>query len=301
MTTICAIGDPDQAFMVLEGLILEISITLLRIFRCKKDLLVEKLPLDRGYPKGIIDSYGKAKPLEGIFGKGEQIRIGACLTHSEEAEMVVEQVEKLMGGITLFSLDSERVSSHEDGEDLGFGDMAVLYRLNSQGDAFEEAFSRAGLPYVRSGEKALVNQYPVNIIWRFLQTLRYPDNDYYLKAYTELVGENDLDGDRISRGSTLEGTLEEIIDYTLTEHKFDLSSKESSDVVRRFKAIAENINGDIGSFLDNLSIDRGIDHTALSGDRIALMSLHAAKGWNGQLYLSLDVRKCLSHILFSGS
>ena len=32
------------------------------------------------------------------------------------------------------------------------------------------------------------------------------------------------------------------------------------------------------SFLDALSLDRGIDHAGLLGDRVALMSLHAAKG-----------------------
>jgi DNA helicase-2/ATP-dependent DNA helicase PcrA len=36
--------------------------------------------------------------------------------------------------------------------------------------------------------------------------------------------------------------------------------------------------GDVGAFLDALSLERGIDHAALIGDRVALMSLHAAKG-----------------------
>jgi superfamily I DNA/RNA helicase len=279
ITVISAIGDPDQAIYGFRGADVGNFHNFARDFPgAKKISLLKNYRSTEVILKGSSILMGKEKPLEGIPGKGESIRIGTCLTHSEEAEMVVEQIEKLMGGITLFSLDSERVSSHEDGEDLGFGDMAVLYRLNSQGDGFEEAFSRAGLPYVRSGEKALINQYPINIIWRFFQILRYPDNDYYLKAYMDLLGENGLVGDKISRDCTIEGSLEEIIDHVLSSHEFDLSSKESADAVRRLKAIAENINGDIRSFLDKLSLDRGIDHTALSGDRVALMSLHAAKG-----------------------
>jgi len=279
ITVISAIGDPDQAIYGFRGADVGNFHNFANDFPgAKKISLLKNYRSTEVILKGSSILMGKEKPLEGIPGKGESIRIGTCLTYSEEAEMVVEQIEKLMGGITLFSLDSERVSSHEDGEDLGFGDMAVLYRLNSQGDGFEEAFSRAGLPYVRSGERALINQYPVNIIWRFLQTLCYPDNDYYLKAYMDLLGENGLDGDKISRDCTLEGSLEEIIDHALSLHEFNLSSKESADAVRRLKVIAENINGDIRSFLDKLSLDRGIDHTALSGDRVALMSLHAAKG-----------------------
>ena len=192
--------------------------------------------------------------------------------------MVVEQIERLMGGITLFSIDSERVSSHEDGEGLGFGDIAVLYRINSQGDGFEEAFSRAGLPYVRSGERALIDQYPVNIIWRFLHLLRYPENDYCLKAYTDLLADNGMDRDKISRDCPLEGSPEEIIDHVLSLHEFDLTSGEAGDAVRRLRETAQKVHGDIGAFLDKLSLDRTIDHTALPGDRIALMSLHAAKG-----------------------
>src|SRR5512143_3699882 len=97
--------------------------------------------------------------------------------------MIVEQIEKLIGGTSYFSLDSGRASSHDEPENLGFGDIAVLFRLNAQGDAFEEAFSRAGIPFVRSGEKPLISQYPVNILWRFLQTLCFLDNEYYLTAY----------------------------------------------------------------------------------------------------------------------
>ncbi len=279
ITEICAIGDPDQAIYGFRGADVGNFHNFSKDFPgAKKISLLKNYRSTEVILKGSSTLMDKERPLEGISGKGEPIHIGTCLTHSEEAEMVVEQIEKLMGGITLFSLDSSRVSSHEDGEDLGFGDIAVLYRLNSQGDGFEEAFLRAGLPYVRSGEKALINQYPVNIIWRLFQTLSYPDNDYYLKAYMDLLGENGLAGDKILRGCALEGSLEEIIDHALSLHEFDLSSKESADAVRRLKAIAENIDGDIGSLLDKLSIDRGIDHTALSGDRIALMSLHAAKG-----------------------
>jgi superfamily I DNA/RNA helicase len=98
--------------------------------------------------------------------------------------MVIEQIEKIIGGISHFSLDSGRVGSDEDGDSLGFGDIAVLYRLNSQGHALEEAFRRSGIPYVMSGEKPLNEQYPVNTIWRVFQILEYPDKQYYRDLYS---------------------------------------------------------------------------------------------------------------------
>ena len=48
--------------------------------------------------------------------------------------------------------------------------------------------------------------------------------------------------------------------------------------MRRLKDLAKGSSADLPSFLDALSLDRGIDHENLLGDRVALMSLHAAKG-----------------------
>ncbi|HJX34890.1 MAG TPA: UvrD-helicase domain-containing protein [Desulfatiglandales bacterium] len=279
MTTICAIGDPDQAIYGFRGADVANFHNFAKDFPGAKEIsLLKNYRSTEVILKGSSSVMDKKRPLEAISGKGGSIHIGTCLTHSEEAEMVVEQIERLMGGITLFSIDSERVSSHEDGEGLGFGDIAALYRINSQGDGFEEAFSRAGLPYVRSGERALIDQYPVNIIWRFLQLLRYPDNNYCLMAYKDLLVNNDMDKGKISMDCPLEGSLEEVIDHVLMLHEFDLTSGEAGDAVLRLRETAQKVHGDIGAFLDKLSLDRTIDHTALPGDRIALMSLHAAKG-----------------------
>ncbi|MBW1806107.1 MAG: hypothetical protein JRJ06_07045, partial [Deltaproteobacteria bacterium] len=55
---------------------------------------------------GASDLMGKEKPLDGVRTGGDIIRFAQCHTHSEEAEMVVEQIERLMGGTTHFSLDS---------------------------------------------------------------------------------------------------------------------------------------------------------------------------------------------------
>jgi len=200
------------------------------------------------------------------------------MTYSEEAEMIVEQIEKLMGGTTYFSLDSGRVSSHEEGDDVSFGDVAVLFRLNSQGDALEEAFIRAGIPFIRSGEKPLISRYPVNIIWRFFQTLQHPGNDYYLKAYVDLLHMDCSKGEEMLGQCRTGGPLSQLIDRAVNLHELGFSPEESAEALRRLKEVAENFNGNMASFLDFLSLERGIDHMTLSGDRVALMSLHAAKG-----------------------
>ncbi|MBW1911907.1 MAG: UvrD-helicase domain-containing protein [Deltaproteobacteria bacterium] len=276
---ICAIGDPDQAIYGFRGADLHNFLSFKDDFPGAKEVV-----LSRNYRStqvildGASDLMGKEEPLDGVRTGGDVIRFAQCHTHSEEAEMVVEQIERLMGGTTHFSLDSGRVSSHEDGAEIGFGDIAVLFRLNAQGDAFEEALNRAGIPFIRSGERPLIDQYPVNLIWRCLQASCYPERPFYLEAYLGLLKRDRAEGEEILRELERNGTLANLIDRAVSLHDLDLSSEAPVAAVRRLKEMAEGFDGDQASFLDTLSLDRGIDHAGLSGDRVALMSLHAAKG-----------------------
>ncbi len=190
---ICAIGDPDQAIYGFRGADVE------NFHRFAVDFPGAKtVPLLVNYrsTQPILDAASslmqKKQKLKSVLGIGELVQISDCRTEAEEAEMIVEQIEKLIGGTSYFSLDSGRASSQEECENLGFGDMAVLFRLNAQGDAFEEAFSRAGIPFVRSGEKPLIESFPVNVLWRHLQTVSYPENQYYRDAYLQILEDSGL-------------------------------------------------------------------------------------------------------------
>jgi len=276
---ICAIGDPDQAIYGFRGADVRNFLRFAEDFPGAK-----QIRLSRNYRStqfilnGSSALMGSEAPLTGMVEGGDPIRLASCRTQAEEAEMIVEQVEKLMGGTTYFSLDSGRVSSHEDGEDLSFGDIAVLFRLNAQGDDLQEALTRAGIPFIRSGEKPLINRYPVNVIWRFLQAIRYPDNPYHLKSYLDLPDMKDMNGEEMIKRCENSDLPKDLIDQAVTLHGFDMSPEDAAEDLRRLKGIAEHFDGDLESFLDVLSIERGIDHAGLSGDRVALMSLHGAKG-----------------------
>lgn len=276
---ICVIGDPDQAIYGFRGADVKNfhrfgedfpgaeEITLARNYRSTKEIL-----------QGAAALMGKEKPLECQSYNAASISFATCRTDSEEAEMIVEQVERFIGGTTYFSLDSGRVASYEGDLSLGFGDIGVLFRLNVQGDALEEAFDRAGIPFVRSGEIPLIARYPVNILWRFLQILQYPDNPYYAKLYKQSLSEAVITRDLSVESFERKGALSEFIDRAITAHDFDCSSEESVESLRRLKQLATNFEGNMETFLDTLSLERGIDHANLIGDRVALMSIHAAKG-----------------------
>ena len=240
-------------------------------------------PLSRNYRStgtilsGAASLMEREKPLEGATEQGELIHVAPCRTHLEEAEMIVEQIERLMGGTTTFSLDSGRVSSHEGGGDLGFGDIGVLFRLNVQGDALQEAFFRAGIPFIRSGERPLISRHPVHILWRFFQVIRHPDHPYYRSAYLSGLtereghgpgkrgGEGEDERDILERGGSLQRTwaeevfpVSDLIDRSVALHRFQDLTEDSLDALRHFKEIASGFGTDLSGFMDALSLDRGI-------------------------------------------
>ncbi len=279
INSICAIGDPDQAIYKFRG-------ADANNFSCfTKDFSgAEEIALSINYrsTENILRAASsvmkRERSLKGISGKGSPVLTTECATAAEEAEMVVEQTEKLLGGTSLFSLDSGRVASHEDGLELGFCDIAVLYRLNSQGDAFEEAFNRAGIPYIRSGESPLSSRFPANVILRFLQAMRYPGNTHFRNMHDALMQKYNLPAGLNFSAASEETGSEDLFDRILDAHGFDLSEKETKYVIDRLRSLADSHSENPAAFLDRLSLDRGIDHSALHGDRVNLMTVHAAKG-----------------------
>jgi DNA helicase-2/ATP-dependent DNA helicase PcrA len=274
-----AIGDPDQAIYGFRGADMN------RFFNFSSDFKNPgKVKLTKNYRstqtilKGAADIMGKDEPLVSHIPGNDPIFLSACRTEGEEAEMVVEQIEKLMGGTSYFSLDSGRVDSFEETRSLGFGDIGVLYRLNAQGDLFAEALNRAGIPFVRSGEAPLITRFPVNILWRFFQTLRSPENQYYAKQYAGHMEELGTAENKTNGEFSCEDSMSDMIDQALDFHGIEFKDEDSHEALRRLKQMAEDFGDNLEAFLDTLSLDRGIDHSCLPGDRVALMSLHAAKG-----------------------
>ena len=280
------IGDPDQAIYGFRGA------DVASFYRFERDFPgAETVTLKRNYRStgtilsGAAALMGGKTPLASETPGGPPIRVARCRTAAEEAEMIVEQVERLLGGTTYFSLDSGRVDSHEGELSLGFGDLGVLFRLNAQGDALEEALGRAGIPFIRSGSAPLIDRYPVNILWRFFQTLRYPGNSYYERMYRRSLKDAGRPDPGLEARRKWAGTDEsdaaacsELLREAVRIHGLDDLPEDADAALQRLGELAAGFEADLSGFLDTLSLERGIDHEMLMGDRVALMSLHAAKG-----------------------
>jgi len=275
-----AIGDPDQAIYGFRGADVTIFHRFKQDFPGATVLTLRKSYRSTGkILQASAAVLGNTDALESQIGDGENILLAHCATEAEEAEMVVEAIERLMGGVSYFSLDSGRVDSSVEAEELTFADFAVLYRLNAQAAALKEALGRRGIPFSVTGDAPLVERFPVNILWRFLQFISNPNNTYYREAYEDLKREYDVVGpDRMDANVPTRIRIEEMVQWAVERHQWRELAEEDQEVLRRFSLIAREHKGGLEEFLEMLSLERGIDHGVLLGDRVALMTLHGAKG-----------------------
>jgi len=153
-----AIGDPNQAIYGFRGS----DVSFFESFQ--KDFPgAAVLELSENYrsAENLLKASGQViakgrrftvPPLTAkIFLEG-RLTMHEAPTDKAEAEYVVHQIERLIGGTSMFSMDSGRVANHEESA-AGFADIAILYRLNSQRRVLEEALGRSGIPYRVSGDK----------------------------------------------------------------------------------------------------------------------------------------------------
>ncbi len=154
-----AIGDPHQAIYGFRGSDVRFFESFVKDFKGACILTLEDnyrstANLLKASSQIIQKSSDfKAPALVAKIYKQGRLIIHQTPTDKAEAEYVVHQIEKLVGGTSMFSRDSGRVNSGEEGQ-YGFGDIAVLYRLNALNRPLKEAFERSGIPYQISGENS---------------------------------------------------------------------------------------------------------------------------------------------------
>jgi len=154
---VTAIGDPNQAIYGFRGSDVKYFAAFPQDFWGAKVLQLEE---NYRSARNILaasaqvmaeGSHGFVPALVARIYEEGRLTIQESASDKAEAEYVVHQIEKMVGGTSMFSRDSGRVEHSADGV-LGFGDVAVLYRLNSQRRALVEAFSRSGMPFFVAGQ-----------------------------------------------------------------------------------------------------------------------------------------------------
>lgn len=120
-------------------------------------------------PRGQIKRHTKEKIFSDIKGRD---RLMIMETASEKAEAVVigKTIERLMGGISLFSMDAGKADA-ADNREFSFSDFAVLYRTKNQSAIFEKIFEKAGIPFQTADRDNVLHQKGIKQLLSIAKTI----------------------------------------------------------------------------------------------------------------------------------
>lgn len=263
-SSLCVIGDPDQAIYGFRGA--DVGYFL----RFRQDYPgATEVALTRNYRSSrTIVAAGSQVIAAGDPGRrralwsslpGPAIEVAALPTPAAEAEYVVQAIEALLGGISHFSVDSGR-GGDGTGHNLGFGDIAVLYRTHALGEAVLQALERRGIPCQRTARRDLLRHPRVRALLARLGELPPGTDLSPTRAVLEACAALGIAGD----------TLEE-------PHWVALLQRAG---------VAESVP----AFLQEIALERDIDLFDPRAARVTLMTVHAAKGleWDAVFLLGCD-------------
>ncbi|MGK9234375.1 UvrD-helicase domain-containing protein [Inquilinus limosus] len=251
---LCVIGDPDQAIYGFRG---ADASCFDRFHRDHPGAAV--IRLRRNYrstgtivtaASRFIGADGREEPAaEIVRAMQDRISVHAAASDKAEAEFVVAEIEALLGGHSFFSIDSGRSDGHANGQ-LGFGDIAVLYRTDAQAEAVAEALGRGGMPVKKSSLAPLSEDPAVRALLSALEQ------------------------------EAEEGPLPQQLQRAAERLRQDgADPAAATGALQRLSLIAVRQDGaDRVGFLAAVALATEADFWDPRADRVSLLTLHAAKG-----------------------
>jgi superfamily I DNA/RNA helicase len=247
-----AIGDPDQSIYSFRGA------NLRGFFEFKgKYPEGEVRTLGRNYRStGVIVKASRALVeknqssmdrtyLRPVRDEGPAISVVDCPDERAEAEFVVKQIESLMGGLTSLTVGGPRGGGEGGYKGFSFSDFAVLVRTNRQTRAIEEVFKKSSVPY---------------------QVVGPPPE---LHGFTEYI-----------RGKGLPAEMKLSFFIEAEGRAFGLEPALLSSLVHTALSLFDAMDNKAGleAFVEHLVLIQPADAFDIEADRVAVMTMHMAKG-----------------------
>ena len=236
---ICVIGDPNQAIYGFRGGDSKFFKNFTQDYPKAKTINLKNNYRSTG---NIVDASNQMIQefnIVSMYDKPhDKITIHTAPTDKAEAEFVASTIEKLIGGHSLFSIDSDRSTGQEC--EYSFSDFAILYRTSSQLPPLIEALQRTGMPFVAVSNEPLCEKKTVH---KLLSCLR----------------------------------AEEDVDVQLSRLKEDFADKIEDNIWNFLINLAQTYRGK-DDFIHEVSMANEADTLDNRADRITLMTLHSSKG-----------------------
>ena len=269
---LCVVGDPNQSVYSFRGASGKIVTHFLNDY---PNAHVFMLRTSYRCPQSILNAASSVISRNDLMlrglAPGLKINLTENATDKSEAEFIAREIEKLLGGVSFFSLDS----SVTDGSSVSISEIAVLCRTKNQFPALIKAFNDHLIPYQVIGEEPFYREEPFLKLINLLQSAEVVEKEnlsLFLKLNNPEVFPDEIEK---FRESTAKMSIKESIQAAALQFMPDSGFNDSD--FERFLQLAEQFKN-LNDFLFNLRIGTGSDTIDKSGGKVLLMTIHASKG-----------------------
>ncbi|MBL4888607.1 MAG: UvrD-helicase domain-containing protein [Candidatus Lindowbacteria bacterium] len=255
------IGDPDQSIYGFRGCTSDMlaqletqypkakTITLSQSFRCP-DIVLQAGAQILSQKKQVV---GRIEDLS--------LHVQRCSTSKSEADWIAAQIEKMVGGVRTFSIDSNISDGTEFKGITSLSDFAVLCRTRSMFGAITKAFADHGIPYQSFGvEPFYQDEHAKTLINLFSKLIDDPD-DTSIKV---------LDSTRklVQQKESVLAIFRDLFEVCETPEP----------IRRKFEYSSEPCGSRYADYLRSLALRQGLDDYDPRAEAVTLSTLHASKG-----------------------
>ncbi|AEI38499.1 MAG: UvrD-helicase domain-containing protein [Zymomonas mobilis subsp. pomaceae] len=255
-TQLTVIGDPNQAIYSFRGADSACFDRLQQDFPA-----IVSVTLNRNYrstPEIVDAANGLMPDRKGLAMRahGEKIILYQARQESDEAHFVSQKIEEMMGGHDMLTAQVGKKTKQSRDIALSFKDFAILYRHNAQAKSFEKVFNQAGVPFRKTAPVLITSHPAVAALVKILS--HFP---------MEMLKDK------------LESLKKAEIQLRTQPNKEDLEPAEIETALSWLRILAEKTGDQESSvFWEQLALATEVDFHDQRGDRVSLMTIHAAKG-----------------------
>ncbi len=253
---VCVVGDDDQSIYGWRGAEVGNILEFEQHFRGPRPVEVVKLVTNYRSRKPILDianasiaqSRGKRhdKALVAARGEGDRVRMVTSSDVEQEARFVAKEIKHLRE------------------ENVGFGQIAVLYRSNQQAKLIEEELRMADIPHRMFGGTQFFDRKEIKDVIAYLRVIVNPRDELSLRRIVNYpprgLGETSLE--RLHAHATLKGMslleairrADEIDDLTAPAKRGAEALTRALDQARRSFRARESLRQTVGRLLEDVGL-----------------------------------------------
>ena len=225
---ICVVGDDDQSIYKFRGATIENILSFENTFKNAKMIRLEQ---NYRSTQNILNAANevisnntmrKGKTLWTENGQGEKIKVHTAENERDEANFIAQTI---LDGVA-------------DGRK--YSDYAILYRMNAQSNAIEQALSRSGVPHRVIGGHRFYDREEIRDMVAYLQVINNPHDDVRLSRIIN-VPKRGIGATTVSHAADIAAGLGESIYDVIKEAENYPQLSRASAKLKAFVALIDGL------------------------------------------------------------